>query len=118
MSDADKTNEPPKTDWSFIDKTRRPAKRLNESAPESQASDLVATVAPAVLGKRAVAPAPTFGASRGFLTEFRANRMSRKATLEALQHQYNSALDIYKHHLRNVVTGQNARDDIDYAAYQ
>ena len=37
--------------------------------------------------------------------------MGRKATLQALQEQYNSALTIYKHHLQNVVMGQNARDD-------
>lgn len=114
MSDSgDPTN---KTDWSFMD-TKRPPKRAGES-PEVHAVDLMKAVAPATPGKREAAPLPALDSSRGVLMEFKANRMGRKATLEALQEQYNSALTIYKHHLQNVVLGQNARDDVDYAAYQ
>lgn len=116
MSETDDAKDKDKTDWSFIDTTRRSSKRSNEGGPEAQAVELVGTVVPAK--REPAAPLPALGAQRGILMEFKANRMGRKATLEALQQQYNGALDIYKHHLENVVTGQNARDDVDYAAYQ
>ena len=114
MSDNDPKDT---TDWSFID-VKRPAKRSSE-ASEAHAVDLMGTLAPSKTARHETAtPLPTLDASRGILVEYKANRMGRKATLAALQEQYNSALTIYKHHLENVVMGQNARDDVNYAAYQ
>jgi len=116
MSQSDDSKGKDKTDWGFID-TSRSATRPARTSAESHAVELVGNIVPAQ-SKGDSGPLPTLGAPRGVLMEFKANRMGRKATLEALQDQYNSALIIYKHHLQNVVMGQTARDDVDYAAYQ
>lgn len=115
MSESDDPKAKEKTDWSFID-TKRPVTRAGGGDPETHAVRLMGNITPA--RHETPSPLPTLGAPRGILMEFKSNRMGRKATLEALQEQYNAGLTIYKHHLQNVVMGQNARDDVDYAAYQ
>lgn len=117
MSQSDDSKGKDKTDWSFVD-ANRVVRRSGKTGPESHAVELVGSIVPDKSKRETQGPLPTLGAPRGVLMEFKSNRMGRKATLEALQEQYNSALTIYKHHLQNVVMGQTARDDVDYAAYQ